>query len=173
MKRKRTKGKPIPVGTAIFMLVAGIILGSVFTFGMQYWNSDIKREDALRIEATYEKHTVREYRVKNTRTRRVVLYFADNDPLSIDSAYVNDDLLETLDGLTEGTKAIMLVHPNSDTSLDMRAGGACILDFTDTERIMGGQKTGFLILGVVMYFCAAYAVYSLVKRYICTRKSTC
>lgn len=148
------------------MLVAGIILGSVFTFGMQYWNSDIKREDALRVEATYEKCAISRH-----RSRGAVVYFTDNDPLSIDSACINDDLREALDGLEKGTGAIMLVHPNSDTILDMRVGGEYILDFADTQRKLKGENTGFLILGIFMYFCAAYAVYSLAKRYISTRKS--
>ena len=169
MKRKRKKGEQMPVGMAVFVLVAGIILGSVFTFGMQYWNSDIKREDAIRVEATYEKHIIR-----STFSRRknsgAVVYFTDNDPLYIDSACINDDLREAMDNLTKGTKAIMLVHPNSDTILDMRAGGQSILEFADTMERLSGENSGFLILGIFMYLCAAYAVCSLIRRYAFPKK---
>lgn len=163
-EKKEKKGKQISVGTAVFMLVAGIILGSVFTFGMQYWNSYIKREDANRVEATYEKHAITS-KISRRANSGAVVYFTDNDPLSIDSACINDDLREALDRLTKGTKAIMLVHPNSDTILDMRAGGQSILDFADTQRRLNGEKTGFLILGIFMYLCAAHAVYSLIRHY--------
>ncbi len=165
IKRKRKKGKSLSVGTAIFTLVAGMILGSVFTFGMQHWNAEIKREDAIRVEATYEKHTIRS-KISKRRNSGAVVYFTDNAPLSIDDACINDDLREALERLTKGTKAIMLVHPNSDTILDMRVGGMTVLDFADTQDKLTFEQNVFFLLGIFMYLCAAYAVYSLLRRCI-------
>ena len=40
------KRDPMPLGLAIFLLIAGLFLGSVFTFGMQYWNSEVHEKIA-------------------------------------------------------------------------------------------------------------------------------
>ena len=44
---------PMPFGLAIGLLVVGILLGSVFTFGMQYWNAEVTRESCIFVETQF------------------------------------------------------------------------------------------------------------------------
>ena len=44
---------PMPLGLAVFLLIAGLFLGSVFTFGMQYWNSEVTREEYTLIDTQF------------------------------------------------------------------------------------------------------------------------
>jgi hypothetical protein len=44
-RRKRFKVEPMPFGTAIFLLIVGILLGSVFVFGARHWYADINKSD--------------------------------------------------------------------------------------------------------------------------------
>ncbi len=44
---------PMPLGLAIGLLIVGILLGSVFTFGMQYWNAEVTRESCIFIETQF------------------------------------------------------------------------------------------------------------------------
>ena len=50
MKRRRAKVKrrkePMPNIVALFLLVVGLFLGTVFTVGMSYWNAPLERDDA-------------------------------------------------------------------------------------------------------------------------------
>ena len=47
------KSDPMPLGLAVFVLIAGLFLGSVFTFGMQYWNSEVTREECTLIDTQF------------------------------------------------------------------------------------------------------------------------
>ena len=55
---------PIPLGLAVFLLIAGLFLGSVFTFGMQYWNSEVTREECTLIDTQFVSY--KEIRQKKT-----------------------------------------------------------------------------------------------------------
>ena len=44
-------------GDAWFLLIAGLIMGTVFTFGMQYWNAPISQEEAICTTAVYTSYT--------------------------------------------------------------------------------------------------------------------
>jgi predicted negative regulator of RcsB-dependent stress response len=44
------KKDPMPFWMAIALLVVGILLGSVFSFGMQYWNKEVTREECVKIQ---------------------------------------------------------------------------------------------------------------------------
>ena len=46
IKMKRTK--KATKGEAVFLLVAGLIIGTVFTFGVRYWNVPITEDNLSR-----------------------------------------------------------------------------------------------------------------------------
>ncbi len=43
----------MPLGLAVFLLVSGLLLGSIFTFGMSYWNSVVTREACTLVETQF------------------------------------------------------------------------------------------------------------------------
>jgi len=46
---KRSKSEPLSLGHAVLLLVLGVLLGNVFTFGVHYWNKSIPREDCTAV----------------------------------------------------------------------------------------------------------------------------
>ncbi len=110
----------------MFLVAAGILLGTVFTVGMYYWTRPIEKTEAIRVDATfasYQKH----YRRHNLNS--LTLYFSDHEPLSIDNVCFTSDVLNHIENMAPGTVLELYVHPNSDTILEMVCGGKVILDF--------------------------------------------
>lgn len=158
--RKKCK-KSISKGSAVFLVVAGILLGTVFTVGMYYWTRPIEKTEAIRVDATfasYQKH----YRRHNLSS--LTLCFSDYEPLSIDNACFTSDVLNHIENMVPGTILELYVHPNSDTILEMVCGGKVILDFNQAERRLTTKRVSFLILGIFMYTAAAFGVVKLIRK---------
>ena len=50
MKRTKKATK----GEAVFLLVAGLIIGTVFTFGVRYWNAPITEDEAQLVTGRFD-----------------------------------------------------------------------------------------------------------------------
>ncbi len=158
--RKKCK-KSISKGSAVFLVVAGILLGTVFAVGMYYWTRPIEKTDAIRVDATfasYQKH-YRRYHLNS-----LTLYFSDHEPLSLDNACFTSDVLSHIENMTPATVLELYVRPNSDTILEMVCGGKVILDFNQAERRLTTKRVSFLILGIFMYTSAAFGVVKLLRK---------
>ena len=125
---KKLFRKKMTLGQAILFLVVGAILGTVFTFGQQYWKAPIEREEAITVESGYSYHT---QRLVRPDSHAVNIYCTDGEIYSIDAHCVTYDILDYLDTLQKGTKLDMLIHPNSDTILSLDVNGENILDFDE------------------------------------------
>lgn len=172
MKTYRSNKEPMSKSVALLLIIVGTFLGSVFIFGMNYWNAPIEREDAISFDATFlsyeESLNLRE------GTRGIDVYFSDYNQLYIDGTCVNDELRGKMEQLSPDTKVSLLVHPNSDTILDMHVNGNNILTFDEVQSKLSGENKGFFVLGLFMYFCALYALCSLAtqsKRMYSRRKA--
>ena len=153
---KKRKSDPMPLAAAVFMLVAGVLLGNVFTFGMQYWNDDIPREDCTMIKTqllSYE-HPM--------RSKEIAIDCSDGNRYFIDGVSINEDLINKLSSLTANNNITLLIHPNSNTIVEFSNGETVLLDFDDTIKRLEGEADGFLLLGVFTYFCALVGVYYIV-----------
>ena len=160
-KIRRKCKKSISKGSAVFLIVAGILLATVFTVGMCYWTKPIEKADAIRVDATfasYQKH----YRRHNLSS--LTLYFSDHESLSIDNACFTSDALNHIENMTPGTVLELYVHPNSNTVLEMVCGGKVILDFNQAERRLTTKRVSFLILGIFMYAEAVFGVVKLLNK---------
>ncbi|MBQ4620578.1 MAG: hypothetical protein IJB25_11985 [Clostridia bacterium] len=143
---------------SLFLLVAGLVLGILFTFGMPRWNAPISRDEAIKttaairsVEAQYgRRHHLKEIRIE----------FQDHDPLTIDGSCADSELLELLHQLPGGTVIEMSIHPESDVILEMYANGAVLMDFDRTVEILGNEVTGFVYLGL---FCFAVGFWGLIN----------
>lgn len=96
-KIRRKCKKSISKGSAVFLIVAGILLATVFTVGMCYWTKPIEKADAIRVDATftsYQKH----YRRHNLSS--LTLCFSDHESLSIDNACFTSDALNHIENMT-------------------------------------------------------------------------
>lgn len=163
MSKKRKKQKTSP-GTAVMLLVVGLILGSVFVFGSQYWSEPIQREDAIEISATYEAYEINPGKIRKHHIKQIKITLSDHSSFYIDGACVSEDVKDGIEALPEGAKVDMLVHPNSDTVWELEHGDKTILSFEESQKDIKNENIGFIILGIFMYFCAVIGFGSLLMR---------
>ena len=157
MKNKR----PMAKGEAWFLLIAGFIMGTVFTFGMQYWNAPVTKEESIHATAIYESYATQRER---GRVKEIIVRFKDHEQLYIDGACINDMLLNSIDNLVPGIELSMIVHPNSNTILELHADNQVLLEFQNTSEKLTGEATGFMGLGLFCYVLSVCGLISLLFR---------
>lgn len=157
MKSKKT----ITTMEAWFLLIAGLFLGTVFTFGMQYWNAPVARDDAIHATVVFSSYTERR---SDGHVKEIIVRFEDHDQLYIDGSCINEQVRDGLETIAPGMKVDLLIHPNSNTILDFRMGNSVVLEFEDTSDKLTNEAKGFAGLGVFLYILAAYGLYNLAFR---------
>ena len=165
---KRRKKLQLTKLECILTVIVGMLLGTVFTVGMGYWNASIAPEDAIAVTATYQGYDI-DYSRRNGATRKSIaevdLQFTDHEELSIDGSCADDALLASLDALQKSATLDMLVHPNGfDMILSITADGETILSFEDATKHLAFERWGFFVLGLLCYFGAGVGAYYLIKR---------
>ena len=158
MKSKKRMSKT----AAIFLLIAGFLLGNVFVFGVSYWSAPIEQKDALQIEANFMSYEERFG--KRHHSKGIDVFFSDYEQLSIDGSCVDNSIREDLESLPENTKVQLIVHPNSNTIMDMRIENRVILSFHEVQRKLSLEKDSFLSLGLLCYLGAGCGLISLLNR---------
>lgn len=154
----RIRWKPRTRGQEIALAAVFLIVGLIFTLGEAYWYAPIERENALTIEAVYQRADV--HRRRN-RDHHIEVILAEDMSLDI-PLWIADQTVETrLERLEAGTPVRLLAHPNSDIILEMTAPTETILDFETSRKRLAGQRRGMMALGVMM-LCGALAL--LLKR---------
>ena len=154
----------------MMLLVVGLILGSIFVFGSQYWGEPLQREDATEVSAIYEAYEINPGKIRKHHIKQIEITLTDHSSVYIDGACVSEDVKDGIQTLPEGAKVDMLVHPNSDTVWELKHGDKTILSFEESQKDIKNENIGFIILGIFMYFCAAIGLSSLLMRGIRTRK---
>lgn len=157
MKNKKSMTK----GEAWFLMIAGMIMGTVFTFGMQYWNAPVTQEKAIHTTAIYESYATQR---EQGRVKEIIVRFEDHEQLYIDGVCINDKLLNSIDNLAPGLELSMIVHPNSNTIMELYADNQVLLEFQKTSEKLAGEATGFMGLGLFCYVLSACGLINLVFR---------
>ncbi len=163
MKRNKLFKKKMTLEQAILFLIVGLILGTVFTFGQQYWNAPIDREDAISVEAEYFSYT---RKLLHPESHDVKIKCKNENPYYleyyIDASCVTYDILDFVHNLERGTTLEMLIHPNSDTILSLTVNGEEILNFDEVRDNLDSTNIGFLCLGIFMYALAVCGAVRLI-----------
>ena len=146
---------------AWFLLIAGFIMGTVFTFGMQYWNAPVTKEESIHATAIYESYATQRER---GRVKEITVRFKDHEQLYIDGACINDMLLNSIDNLVPGIELSMIVHPNSNTIMELHADNQVLLEFQNTSEKLTCEATGFMGLGLLCYVLSVCGLISLLFR---------
>ena len=159
--------KKLPsLGQAIFLLVAGLLMGTVFTVLMHHTQGPVTMEEARPVSAVMEDvrgSYTRRYRL-GTRLQQILIRFEDYEQLSIDSVISTEALLNQLSGYEPGTTFDMLVHPNSSTILALSIDGEEIINFDDAMAKLNRETTAFFWMGVCLYILAAFGAYVVILR---------
>lgn len=159
MKKRKNK---ISRGESLLLVIIGLFLGTVFTFGNQYWNADVKQSDTVQKEAIFASY--REIFGKGYNTKGIYVYFLDYDQLYIDGTCVNEKLRADLNDIEPGTRVTLMLHPNSDTILDMRIEEYVILEFDTTQDKINKESDAFFVMGLIHYAMAIYGIANLIPR---------
>lgn len=153
------KRKPMPLTLAIFLLIAGLLLGSVFTFGMQYWNSKVTREECTPIETQFVSYKEIRQQKHPAEIKEIAIDCENGERYFIDGVSINQNLRDALSKLSKHQKISLLVHPNSNTIVEFSNENGLILEFNETINYLNIEATGFLFLGLFMYFCSLVGLY--------------
>lgn len=159
--RKR-KSDPMPLKLAIFMLVVGILLGSVFTFGMQYWNENVTRESCTVLKTQFLSYDEIWHYKPTVSIVEIAIDCADGNRYFIDGVSINTELRNKLALLSKNESIALLIHPNSNTIVEISSNYGSLLTFDETINKLDGEASGFLFLGVFMYFCAFVGLYYVI-----------
>lgn len=146
---------------AVFVMVVGLLLGTVFTFGMNYWNAPVTREEAVPVTAVYD-YCIGSFEVGE----QIILRFEDHEQLTIDGCCSTKALREQIKALEPGDEISALVHPNADTILELTVGGEVLMEFDASVEELAGEKIGFRYLGVFLYAMAIFAAACLILKKI-------
>ena len=149
----------MPFKLAVFMLAIGILMGSIFTFGMQYWNSEVTREECTLIDTQFVTYKEIRQQKRPMIIKEIAVDCANDERYFIDGVSINSDLRNSLSELSQLQEIHLLIHPNSNTIVEFSTENATILTFDETIRKLGEEATGFLLLGLFMSLCALVGVY--------------
>ena len=150
---------PISLGKAIALLVVSILLGSVFTFGMQHWNAEVTQESCTLVETQFVSYQEIHQPKRPLHIKEIAIYCANGEQYNIDGVSINTQLKDALSALSEQENISLLIHPNSNTIVEFSTENGTILTFNETIHKLGGEATGFLFLGLFMYFCSLVGLY--------------
>lgn len=145
------KSKPMTKKDALFLLIAGLIMGTVFTFGMQYWNAPITQDEAIHTDAVFLSY--KEQR-GNGYIKEIIVQFEDHEQLYIDGACISQELVDKINTITPGTAVSIIFHPHSDTIMQMCTDTVEVLEFEDSVRKLDSEAGVFFYLGIFCYIMA-------------------
>ena len=164
------KRDPMPFGLAVILLIAGLLLGSVFTFGMQYWNSEVTPEECMLIKTQFISYEEIHQPKRYAQIKEIAVDCVNGERYFIDGVSINTDLQHALSELNTQQKINLLIHPNSNTIVEFSTENGQILSFYETIRKLGGEASEFLFLGIFMYFCSLVGLYYMIFHFIQKRK---
>ena len=143
----------------LIILIVGLLLGTVFVFGISYWYAPVSKEECIVVDATYKSFD--DY--YRGMTHEIELSFLDYEQQTIidDSIYTNE-LVNILEQTPSKSKIIMLLHPNSEIIIDLMINDIKVFDFESYMAQLESERQIFAIFGCLFYIGAFAAVIKLI-----------
>ena len=161
---RKHKTDPMPFNFAILLLLIGILLGSIFTFGMQHWNAKVTREACTVVQTQFLSCD----EIGLRYVKEIAIDCADGNRYFIDGTFVDDELRNKLSLISENEGITLCIHPNNNTIVEFLSSHGSLLTFEEAINGLDGEAAGFLFLGIFMYFCGLvglyYVVFHLIRR---------
>ena len=117
------------------------------------------REDCTLIDTQFVSYKEIRQPKRPMEIKEIAVDCVNNERYFIDGVSINSDLRNSLSELSKHQKIYILIHPNSNTIVEFSTENGTILTFNETIRKLGGEATGFLFLGLFMYFCSLVGLY--------------
>ena len=147
-KRFITKDDTITLGQSLVLLVLGLLMGTVFTFGVQYWNETVTKEACRYIENHYLDYQEIKQR---SRINQIAIDCADGERYFIDQVSINTRLREDLAELEKNDNITMLIHPKGGNIVELTHYGAELLNFEESMENLDKDAKTFSYLGLFMF----------------------
>ena len=157
--------KEVTKKDALLVFIIGLIMGTVFCFGNQFWYRPITPEEAIHTTATYSNFDFQyKHRLKHTYhyNYNLRVYFEDYESLLIYGWRLygsESEMLQKINLLPSGTEVELIIHPESDTILDMRTDDSVLIEFDESIEILYFENKGFMVLGIIIY---SFSVFGLI-----------
>lgn len=158
---KRTHSE-ISQDRAIFLILAGLFLGTIFTFGMRYWHAPVSREDCTQVNTEFVS-----YRERTRRGSIQLIYIdcANGQRYELDGACISQPVLDGVENLQPQETITLLIHPNSDTIMEFSSESGTLMEFDDVAQRVAGDTLLFTVLGILMYAAAMGELYNLIRQW--------
>ncbi len=143
----------------IIILVAGLIIGTVFVFGMSFWNATVTRDDCISVEATYESYKIT---YSDGLPQEIIVNFQDYEQQIIDGVIIDETLISKLDNIETDSKVFLLIHPNSNTILEFITTGESIVEFENAMSNLNSERKAFVVIGSFLYVGAFASAIKLI-----------
>lgn len=161
---KKTYKKKETLSDGIKLIVVGLLLGTVFTFGQQFWSATVTRADCTVVETCFVGYDYR--RGHHGRMmhfgERLSVACGNGEQYRFDGVSISKELLDALVQLTPQEEITLLLHPNSDVILELATENKVILSFDEAMEDVAGERSFFFYMGIVMYGGSLYGVYVVV-----------
>lgn len=158
---KRTPNR-ISQDRAIFLVIAGLLLGTIFTFGMRYWHAPISREKCAQVETEFVSYRER---IRRGNIQLIDIDCADGQRYEIDGACISQTVLDGVESLQSQAPITLLIHPNSDTVMELSCESGTLLTFDDSVQRLAGDTMLFTVLGIIMYAAALGGLYEFIRQW--------
>ena len=166
--KKVKKKESLSLSQSVLLLVIGVFLGCIFTFGMQHWNKEVSKENCTIVETQFIDYRItKSHRSAN---REVILDCSDLKRYFIDGVLINSELKNNLSLLKTNDEITLLIHPNSNSVVEFSANDTMLIKFDEAIDKLGNEATAFLYLGVFMYLCALLGLVNVVLNIVKRKK---
>lgn len=159
---KKTYKKKESLSDAVKIIVIGLLLGTVFTFGQQFWSATVTRNECTVVETTFVDYEYN-HGLGRYKSKSLSVVCGDGERYWFDSASIYYSLMDELDAIVPGEEITLLLHPNSDVILELATENKVILSFDEAMEDVAGERTFFFYMGILMYGSSLYGVYVVVK----------
>jgi hypothetical protein len=153
-------GRGVINGAIAAFICLVLFAGTVFC-GEPFRNHKIPQQDAVRYSAVFQQADI-------TRRRSSISYadlvFQNGEEKTVDGCCLGHGLAEKLERLPAGTRMDLLIHPDSETILQIEAEGLTLLDFDYAQSQLWHESLFFAGLGVLMYAVGAYMIYMFIRK---------
>lgn len=158
---KRTHNE-ISQERAIFLLLAGLFLGTIFIFGTRYWHAPVSREDCTQVNTEFVSYRER---TRRGSIQRIYIDCANGQRYELDGSCISQPVLEGVENLQTQEPITLLIHPNSDTILELSCESGTLMAFDDAAQRVAGDTLLFMVLGILMYAAALGGLYNLIRQW--------
>ncbi len=155
------KRSAITLGESLFLLIAGLFLGTIFTLSPLYWSARVEVSECPVVETSFS--SVRVF-YQRGHLQDAAIDCTDGVRYFTDAAATRESLTEALSRLEPGTPLTLRLHPNSHHLLEILADGQELLSFDWAMDRVERNGKGFWILALFLYAAAAGGALQLYRR---------